>query len=63
MHSISNKLSKLGFYKSSDTIDIISHRDIPPLREDTRKQLIEKYFLEDIQKLEDLIKQDLKLWK
>jgi len=63
IHKISNKLSKLRFDRASNIIDKISHRDIPPISKKTRKELIEKYFLNDINKLEKLIDQDLSQWK
>ena len=63
IHKVSNKLSKLRFDRTSNIIDKVSHRNIPQLSNNTRKELIEKYFLNDINKLEKLIDQDLKKWK
>ena len=63
IHSFSRKISKLGLNRTSDAIDIFSRKDIPPLNDKVRKQLIEEYFIDDINKIEKLITQDLTSWK
>ncbi len=63
MHSISNKLSKLGFDRISNIIDRVTRREIPLIKKEVRIQLVEKYFLEDINKLENMIDQNLSYWK
>lgn len=63
MHAVSNKLSKLGFDRISNIIDTITRRKIPSINKEERKKLLEKYFLEDINKLENMIDQNLSYWK
>ena len=63
LHSVSNKLSKLGYDRISNAIDYVTHRKITPINKETRNKLVKKYFLEDINKLEKMIDQDLSSWK
>ncbi len=37
--------------------------DTPPLADDLRRELLNKYFLHDIERLETLLQRDLRIWK
>lgn len=64
MDSVSRKLSKLRLHTLSNLADkFFSKKDIPPLSLEVRRSLIEKYYLDDIKKLEKLTGQDLSSWK
>lgn len=63
IHSISSKLSKLRFDYISNMLDKAIGRDIPSISKEVRKKLLKEYFLNDINKLEKLIGQDLTQWK
>ena len=63
LHSISSKLSKVGLNRISNAIDLIGRRNIPKISQKLRLQLIEEYFINDINELEGLIGHDLSFWK
>ncbi len=63
MHSLSRKLSKLQLHNLSNLTDKLFSKDIPPISPEVRKTLIDQYYIDDINKLEKLINQDLSHWK
>jgi len=56
-------LNKLGVYGLAKSVDKINRKQLPPIKMETRKMLIDQYYLEDIKQLEAITGRDLSTWK
>jgi hypothetical protein len=54
---------KLGFYRLANLIDIINKKGLPDINIETKRELLEKYYLREISELEQMINRSLSAWK
>jgi len=56
-------LNKFGFYGFASTIDKFNSKKLPLIQAESRKLLLDEYYMKDIIKLEKLLERDLSQWK
>lgn len=63
LYYLQKALNKLGIYSLAKAVDSMNRKEIPPINPSTRKMLIEKFYLDDINELEKISGKDLSTWK
>lgn len=55
--------NKIGIFGLAKTVDKVNRKEIPKINPETRRMLLDEYYIEDIKKLETMVGRDLSAWK